>query len=310
MRVLLVVNASASSFTRRKRLVIEHALRADHVLEVAETSERGHAVKLARDAAAEGIEAVAVLAGDGTINEAAQGLAGTATALAPLPGGSTNVFARTIGVSRDVVDATAQLLESLEIGSWRRIGLGVANGRHFLFHCGIGLDAAVVEQVERRHPLKRYVAHPLFAATMVGTWLRRYDHSRARFRVELPGEEPLEDGIFAIVSNTSPYAYFGSRAIVVSPDTTLDTRLGLTVLRTRHLPTLLALVASALATGRMLRRNPTVAHRLDLDRISVIGDGPFPWQVDGDFLGETERLDIAFRPEALMLVMPTRDPAF
>ena len=148
MRVLLIVNATASSVTARTRVVIQKALGADHDLEVAETSRRGHAARLARGAATEGFEVVAVLAGDGTLNEAADGLIGTDTALAPLPGGSTNVYARTLGIADDPVEATSVLLDSLERRSFQRIGLGRIGDRHFLFHCGVGFDAAVVEAVQ------------------------------------------------------------------------------------------------------------------------------------------------------------------
>ena len=149
MRVLLVVNASASSVTPRTRVVIAKALAADHSVEVAETSRRGHASRLAQGAAASGVDVVVVLGGDGTVNEAANGLAGSSTALGVLPGGSTNVFARTIGCPNDPIEATGQLLAALSRRSIRRVGLGSANGRYFLFHAGIGFDAAVVEQVER-----------------------------------------------------------------------------------------------------------------------------------------------------------------
>jgi len=308
VRVLLIVNAIASSVTAQKRAVIETALRADHDLDIVETSDRGHAGKLSADAAAREVDVVAVLAGDGTLNEAANGLAGTETALAPLPGGSTNVYVRTIGVARDAVDATAQLLESLSARSTRRVGLGIANDRHFLFHVGVGFDAAVVERVERRHRLKRYVGHPLFATAAVATWVREYDHGHPRFRVELPGEETIEGGIFAIVSKTSPYTFFGSRRIQVSPETGLDTALGLTVIRTRHTPTFLALAGSALASGRMLRRNPSTVHRVNLDRLAIVGLGAFPWQADGEFLGLTERLDLSYDPTALNLVVPVPGP--
>lgn len=309
VRVLLIVNAIASSVTPQKRAVIETALRADHELDIVETSDRCHASKLAADAAARSVDVVAVLAGDGTLNEAANGLLGVETALAPLPGGATNVYARTIGVARDAVDATAQLLESLGARSTRRVGVGVANDRRFLFHVGIGFDAAVVERVERRHQLKRYVGPALFASAAITTWLRNYDHGHPRFRVELPGEDPIEGGVFAIVSKTSPYTFLGDRRIQVSPETGLDTALGLTVVRTRHSPTFLAVVGSALASGRMLARSPSTAQRLNLDRLTVAGLGPFPYQADGEFLGMTDRLDIAYEPDALNLVVPVPDRA-
>ena len=167
MRLLLIVNPTASSMTPGRRVRIQRILGERHRLEVAETYRRGHATRLARAAAREGVDAVVVLAGDGTLNEAADGLAGTETALAPLPGGSTNVFARSIGYRKRLDPATAQLLSSLQRRSFRRVGLGVGNGRRFLFHLGAGFDAAVIEQVERHAWLKRHLAHPAFAVAAV-----------------------------------------------------------------------------------------------------------------------------------------------
>ena len=106
LKVLLLVNSSASSVTARGRVVIQKALSADHDVTLAETSRRGHATRLAQGAAADGVDVVVVLGGDGTLNEAANGLAGTSSALAALPGGSTNVFARTIGLPNDPIEAT------------------------------------------------------------------------------------------------------------------------------------------------------------------------------------------------------------
>src|SRR5215510_14729160 len=124
MKLLLIVNASASSVTARTRVVIQKALAADHEVTVAETSRRGHATRLAQAAGRDGTDVVVVLGGDGTLNEAANGLAGSATALAPLPGGSTNVFSRTLGLPDDPVEATAALLDALGRKSIKRVGLG------------------------------------------------------------------------------------------------------------------------------------------------------------------------------------------
>src|SRR5207253_9329453 len=134
LRLLLIVNSSASSVTARGRVVIQKALSADHEVTLAETNRRGHATRLAQGAAREGVDAVVALGGDGTLNEVANGLAGTDTALAPLPGGSTNVFARTIGLPNDPIEATGALLSGLETGHIDDVGLGSLNGRYFLFH--------------------------------------------------------------------------------------------------------------------------------------------------------------------------------
>src|SRR4029077_18837715 len=100
-----------------------------HDLEVAETSRRGHATLLAHAAADDDFDVVAVLAGDGTLNEAAAGLLHTHTALAPLPGGSTNVYAQMLGYPRRAGDAAQALLDALEHQSLRRVGVGMAGPR-------------------------------------------------------------------------------------------------------------------------------------------------------------------------------------
>ena len=305
LRGLLIVNATASSVTARARVVIHKALAADFDITLAETSRRGHAERLARGAAHDGTDVVVVLAGDGTLNEAANGLAGSDTALAPLPGGSTNVFARTIGVSKDPMEATGQLLSSLHRRSYRRIGVGAVNGRRFLFHAGVGFDAAVIARVEKRSELKRYAGHPLFVASAFLTWFRHYDHSRPRFAVEVDGE--LVPGCyFAIVSKTSPYTFLGPRPVVVAPEAGLDTALSLTAFRTlRFTPVMGAVVSAVTSTsGAGLRRNPRIVARSGLERLSFVGTEPFPYQVDGDHLGEVERLDFTHEPAALTLVVP------
>ncbi len=179
-------------------MVIAKALSADHDVTVAETSRRGHATRLARGATADGTDVVVVLGGDGTLNEAANGLAGSDTALAPLPGGSTNVFARTIGLPDDPIEATGVLLDALARHAVRRVGLGSVNGRYFLFHVGIGFDAAVVAQVERRSSLKRYASHALFVYAAITSWLRHNDSTRPRFAVRHADGSVIDDAYFAV----------------------------------------------------------------------------------------------------------------
>lgn len=304
MRLLLIVNETATAVTARRRVLVQRELGADHKLEVEETSRRGHAARIARGAALEGVDAVVVLAGDGTLSEAADGLAGSATALAPLPGGSTNVFARSIGVPYDPVQAAERLVVSLARGNFRRIGLGVADGRRFLFHAGLGLDAAVIGQVERRSFLKRYGTHPLFVATTVDTWLRRYDHRRPRFRVELGDGEVVGDSAFAIVSNQRPWSYLGRRPLMIAPEAGLDVPLTLTLFRSASLPVLLSGAASAMQRGQRLMHHPKVVQRTDVRALTVMGYGPFPWQADGDYLGDTDRLRISWQADALTIVTP------
>jgi diacylglycerol kinase family enzyme len=302
--LLFIVNPSASSVTPRARVVIQKALSADHQVELAPTKRRGHATRLAQAAAVQGVDVVVVLGGDGTLNEAANGLAGTSTALETLPGGSTNVFARTLGLSDDPIEATGDLLEALAAGSIRRVGLGSVNRRYFLFHAGLGFDAAVVEQVERRGQLKRWANHPLFVYAALSTWMRHYDRSAPRFAVSFDDGSSVEEGYFAICLNTNPYTYIGSRPFDIAPEATLDRGLVLVTILSMRLTRFAGLAVSALRRNTELRDNASVDYRTDLASFTVTGYAPFPYQVDGDFLGHVSTLRFQHEPEILDLVMP------
>jgi diacylglycerol kinase family enzyme len=315
MKILLLVNSSASSVTARSRVVIQKALSADHEVRTVETNRRGHATRLSRGAAndgVDGVDVVVVLGGDGTLNEAANGLAGTDTALAPLPGGSTNVFARTLGLPDDAIEATSVLLDALEAGSIEPVGLGRVNGRYFLFHVGMGFDAAVVEQVERRGTMKRWASHPLFAYCALDTWFRHFDRSSPPMAVHAGsfgdgvGETVAEGSYFTVVLNTNPYTYLGTRPFNLAPDATLERGLAVVAVRTFRALPFLSLVGSALVSGRRIQSSPHAAYRADQRRILVTGHRPFPYQVDGDYLGTTERLEFEHCPRALRLVRPAR----
>ncbi|MDP9452048.1 MAG: diacylglycerol kinase family lipid kinase [Actinomycetota bacterium] len=286
-------------------MVIHKALAADHTVEVAETNRRGHATRLAQGAAAAGTDLVVVLGGDGTLNEVANGLARSRTAMAVLPGGSTNVFARTLGLPNDPIEATGAVLEALEQGAVHTVGLGSVNGRYFLFHTGIGFDAAVVAQVERRAGLKRYAGHPLYTYATLSTWFRHYDRSRPRFAVHLPGNTVVDDAYFAVCANTDPYTFMGKRPLHLAPDATFDRGLALFTLRSLSLATIVSVTGSAMGAGSRARRHRQSDYRSDLSELSVRGHGSFPYQVDGDYLGEIDELVFRHEPEALRLVTPS-----
>ncbi len=303
MRVLLLVNATASSVTARKRVMIRKLLAAQHDVEVAETSRRGHASRLAHAAANDGFDVVAVLAGDGTLNEAADGLLHTNTALAPLPGGSTNVFARTLGYPNDAVAAADLLVASLGRHALKRIGVGAANRRPFLFNTGIGFDASVVRRVERYGELKRYMSHPLHIAAATEAFFR-HEGTRTHVDIELDTGERIEDARFVIVSKTDPYTYLGRIPLRVARDTGIDTALGVTAFRSLDVVTLLGSAGSAMRHGEFLARRRRVDQRHDLRRVIVRSATPFPYQVDGDDAGNTDYLDLEYVPDSLTIVVP------
>ncbi|MGD9796207.1 MAG: diacylglycerol kinase family protein [Acidimicrobiia bacterium] len=302
---MLIVNPFASSVTARGRVIINKALRAGHEVTTAETSRRGHATRFAQDAAARGFDVVAVLGGDGTLNEAANGLVGTSCALAPLPGGSTNVFARTLGYPNDPVEATDVLVDALDAGSMRRVGLGSVNGRYFLFHTGIGFDAAVVREVERRGSLKRWAGHPLFVYAGLATWARRRRNGPAPFSISHSDGTVVPQAEFAICMNTNPYTFLGNRPLELSTAATLDRGLVMVGFRDLKASTILPALGSALR-GRGVPDSKRVSVRTDLDQVIVEAVEPIPYQVDGDDLGDASRLVFKHEPDVMNLVLPSR----
>ena len=326
-------------------MLIHKALSADHEVRLIATQRRDHASKLARSAAGDGADAVVVLGGDGTLNEAANGLAGSDTALAVLPGGSTNVFARILGLPDDPIDAVAELLDALDRSSIEPIGLGSVNGRYFLFHCGIGFDAAVVAEVERRGPWKRWAGHPLFIYAAATTWLRGVDRRRAPLEVRCPADDkvgdtadgagageregstsngtddggpdgdnadgggpdddPVDRGFLAMILNANPYTFLGDRPLDLVPEASLDAPLAAVTVTDLSLSRLLPLVGRALGSGDV-RGCRGVRVRTGLRSATVDADPPVPYQIDGDHLGSGRRFDIRWAPEALNLVVPPR----
>ena len=141
-RMLVIVNPYATTVSDRLKNLVVYALQSRYSVEAIDTEKRDHATRICREAASEGYDVVVAFGGDGTVNEAANGLVGTSTPLTVLPGGSTNVWARTIGIPNDVVDATEHLLRMADDFHPRPVDLGRVNGRHFVFSCGVGLDAS------------------------------------------------------------------------------------------------------------------------------------------------------------------------
>jgi diacylglycerol kinase family enzyme len=303
MKLMFIVNTSASGVTARTRVVIQKALSADHDVRLRETNRRGHAARLAQGAAADGLDVVVVLGGDGTLNEAANGLAGSSCALAVLPGGSTNVFARTIGMANDPIEATSQLLSALAVGSFERVGLGAANGRYFLFHAGIGFDAAVVARVERLAPWKRWAGPALFVLAALLTWANGYDRRGSHFSVDL-GQAARAESQFAICLNTDPYTFLGERPLSLVPGTSLSGALSLVSFDRLTVATLLPALAAALVGGFAKRTPPHVKVTTGVQAATVEADRPFPYQVDGDYVGEVERLHLRWAGSVLSLVKP------
>lgn len=302
MRALLVVNPTATTTSARMRDVLIHALASDLKLEVAATEHRGHARDLARQAAdSSEFELVVALGGDGTVNEVVNGLLHRGPSpdlprLAVVPGGSTNVFARGLGLPNDAVEATGALLDALRTGSERSVGLGLVTGtpgsldeavppRWFTFCAGFGFDAGVVGRVERHRAEGKRSTHSLYVRQVVRQFLGDPNRRRGMITLERPGEDPVTGLVVAIVSNTSPWTYLGNRPVYASPNASFDTALDLLGLR-KLSPSAVARYATQLlfATGRGPHGKHVVALH-DAATFTLRAETPLPFQVDGDHLG-------------------------
>jgi diacylglycerol kinase family enzyme len=158
--------------------------------------------------------------------------------------------------------------------------------------------------VERRAALKRYASHPLFVYAGFATWFRHYDRSRPRFSVHHSDGSVVDDGYLGICLNSNPYTYLGSRPFNLAPDATFERGLTMVTVRTLDFVEFLGIAASALTTGRRLRRHRHVDYRPDLTALTVRGHGPFPYQIDGDYLGETDQVVLRHEPDVLDIVPP------
>lgn len=311
MRALLVVNPVATTTSRRTREVLAAALEADLKLDVAPTTTRGHAVALGRQAAEDAVDLVVVLGGDGTVNEVVNGLlaAGPAPdgpALAVVPGGGTNVFARALGVPADPVEATGALLDALRARRTRSIGLGRAGDRWFTFTAGMGWDAAVVARVDRIRRARHREDPPGPAAYVRAAAHEFFLSGRRRhppITVHRPGREPLTAVHLAVAANTSPWTYLGDRPLRLLPDAGFDTGLDLYALtRSGTFGTLAE--ARRVLTGRTAGARGRHVHREhDLADLRFSAVTPQPTQVDGEHLGSRSALTLTAAPKALRVVV-------
>jgi len=298
---LLIVNSFASSVTAKNTVAVHQRLAQYHDVQVVETNKRGHATRFAQDAARRGIDVVVAYGGDGTLNEVATGVATTQTALAVLPGGSTNVFARTLGMPNDALQAVELIIDALDRGDITPVGLGRANGRYFTFHTGMGYDAAVVKWVEQRAWLKRYFGHPLFVMAALKTFFADFDRKRPHFSLTFNDGKRVEEGFFSVVMNTNPYTYLGKRPLDLVPSTTLSSGLSVVTFKTMKPLHILRTLGSALRGGGIEQR-PWLDIHTNVSQVTFNDARAFPYQLDGDYLGEVREIVCEHVPNALRLV--------
>lgn len=308
-RVLVVVNPHATTVSERLKNLVVYALQGRFDVEARTTEDQGHAIEIGEDAREGAYDLVVAFGGDGTINEVVNGLAGSGTPVTFLPGGSTNVVCRTLGIPNDVVDATERLLALAEDPPIRKITLGRADDRYFLFSCGAGIDATVVEKVDARPDLKSRIGPWFYSWKAVTSYYRSY--MRDPVLIEAVVADRSVRGLTALCQNSDPFTYFGDLPVHVCPDVDLgDPELSMAVLRRANQVDTASLIPRLLSSRLNAIDHPQVDHFSDftyaeLTSVSADSSGElraFPVQVDGDFIGRFERLTLTAVPESLTII--------
>jgi diacylglycerol kinase family enzyme len=313
VRGLLIVNPQATTTTGNSADLAIRSLAGLVDLDVEHTRYRGHARELA--AAARG-ELIIVLGGDGAINEAVNGIMarppgqapgsapGQAEAplLAVIPGGGGNVFAQALGLPADAAAAIARIRQVIKEGQYRTIGLGLAGDRYFTFSAGLGMDAEVVREVERLRASGHRESPALFLRTMVRQYWSGTDRRTPALTLERDGQPSTPDLFMTAITNRSPWTYLHGRAVLPVPNPDFNSGLDVFALRKVRATTIVS------AVGQMLlfrRRSPRGRHTLTvtgLESLTIRSVRPIAFQVDGDYLGETEAVKFQFVPHALRVV--------
>jgi diacylglycerol kinase family enzyme len=316
VRGLLIVNQHATSMTGTVADLAIRSLSGLVDLDVERTRYRGHARDLA---AAADADLIIVHGGDGSINEAVNGVMsrdgtgesgtggpGTGPQGRPLiaivPGGGANVLARGLGLPVDVAAAIRRLRESLAAGRYRTIGLGLAGDRYFTFSAGLGWDAEVVGEVDRLRAEGHRESATLFLRTMVRSYYRGTDRRRPALTLERDGEPPVSNLFMTIITNRSPWTYLHSRAVLPVPNPDFSSGLDLLAMRRLRLARIVSAVGQMLYIRGRTPRGRDLMSVLGSESLAVRSSRPIALQVDGEYLGETEAVKFQFVPHALRIV--------
>ena len=309
-RMLVIVNPYATTVSDRLKNLVVYALQGRYDVEAVSTQAQNHAIQICREAREEGYDVVVAFGGDGTLNEVANGLAGTDVPVSVLPGGSTNVVCRTLGIPNDVVDATEHLLGLADDFSPRKIDLGVANGRRFVFACGAGIDATAARRVDSNPRLKHRGGRWFYTYSAVAGFYTEYLRNPVQMSVEVAGQGRSE-GVTALAQNSDPFTYFGRQPVRVCDGVALDDgTLSLGVLRRAAQRDVPSIVSRVLSERLSLPKHRQIDHfegltearieSISRDRENRIRH--FPVQLDGDPIGNHGELDLGIEPGALTVV--------
>ncbi len=287
---VIIVNPAAHNLPKRESLD-----EADRWLQAQgwrtqwlETTRPREATELAARVAQRGTPLLFVCGGDGTVSEVANGLAGSETALAPIRGGTSNIWAREVGIPRRPVDAVRVCIE----GERRHIDLGRAGERYFLLMAGYGLDGLITGNVSL--PLKRRLGAAAYAITAVRESLR---YRSTPVTLRLDGEEQRADLLMLVAGNSRNYAGL----VEVTPEARVDDGL-LDVCVYEGRGTADIIMQAARTMLRQHRRSRRVRYRR-VRRLELAWEEPLPVQLDGEAIEESAT-EVTVAPAAVWVAVP------
>lgn len=296
---VLIVNPNAGRVSEALRNDVIAALRARLDLDVFATTARDTGISIAQEATEAGQRLVIAFGGDGHVNEVVNGVAGTSSTLAIVPGGTMNVFARSLGMPLDPFAAVERIVASLERPT-RSVPLGKMDDRFFTFSAGCGFDAEAAERVERYVPNKRRFGELFFYWSAFRVLAGAYRH-RAPW-MTLSGDFGTERVAMTIVSNAGPYAYLLDRPVTIAPEVRLDGGLDVFGLRSMRLEALPLYAWRAIAGD--LVDHDDVFYASGLTTLELTGDRPFSRHVDGEPLAPKSSARFTVVPDILRVQTP------
>ena len=278
IEAVVIVNPNAGRLSESVRNDVLAALRARFTVEVFATTARDTGISIAQEVTESGDRLVIAFGGDGHVNEVVNGVAGTGSTLAIIPGGTMNVFARALGLPLDPFEAIRYLEEAL-VREPRRVHLGKMDERYFTFSAGCGFDAEAAERVERYVPNKRRFGELFFYWSAFRVLAGSHRH-REPF-MTLSGPFGSQRVAMAIACNAGPYAYLLNRPVAVAPQVRLEGGLDVFALRKMRLEAFPMYAWRAAVSGDLVDHDEVV-YESDLDGFDLVGDKPFNRHVDGE----------------------------
>ncbi|NJC95348.1 MAG: hypothetical protein C3F07_16355 [Anaerolineales bacterium] len=300
---VIIYNPTAGRYSVKPfiKSVVRELESAGWRVDAAETQSGAHTIELAKQAAAEKMDAAFAIGGDGTIGNVVNGLMGTETALGVLPAGTANVWSIELGLRPFAWTRPWVLRRNASIladAPCHAVDVGTCNRYSFMMWAGIGLDALTIHSIEPRIRLEKFFAMPEYTAKTI--W-QAAQWNGVQLRLWADGEEV--EGRYIVAVSTNIRHYLGGLS-TLSPDAYLDD--GLLDIWLFSGNNLGDALRHAYNMWRGYHITSSDVRRITFNHLRVEGDSPFWIQTDGEPRGSAQKAEIRIHSRALKMLMPPR----